>query len=176
MDPKIKKCRVEYWTEVLDLYRVVAQISGNLARTTDEISVDYVKNFLKKAKETGISLIAFDGMRIIGEIHAYKLEPKVFSHVLSDLTIAIHPDYQGKGIGRALFSALLVEIENNRKNILRVELISRESNSKAIKFYESLGFQQEGRLEKRIDSGDGNFEADIPMAWINPGFQKSQSI
>lgn len=172
MDPKIKKSRVEYWPEILDLYRLVAQVSGNLARISEEISGEYVKNFLKKSQDFGISMIAFEGMNIIGEIHAYKLEPKVFSHVLSELTIVVHPDFQGKGVGRALFSAFLTEVETRRHDILRVELISRESNKKAIQFYSTLGFQQEGRLEKRIDSGDGTFEADIPMAWINPKFRK----
>lgn len=172
MDPKIKKSRVEYWPEILDLYRLVAQVSGNLARISEEISGEYVKNFLKKSQDFGISMIAFEGMNIIGEIHAYKLEPKVFSHVLSELTIVVHPDFQGKGVGRTLFSAFLTEVETRRNDILRVELISRESNKKAIQFYSTLGFQQEGRLEKRIDSGDGTFEADIPMAWINPKFRK----
>lgn len=173
MDKKIKKARVEYWPEILQLYRSVAQISGNLARTSEEITGEYVKNFLKKSQETGLSLIAFDGMNIVGEIHAYKLEPKVFSHVLSELTIAVHPDFQGKGLGRALFSAFLAEVKTARPDILRVELISRETNKKAILFYQSLGFQQEGRLEKRIDSGDGTFEADIPMGWISPGYKKT---
>lgn len=172
MDPKIKKTRVEYWHEILELYRMVAKVSGNLARTSDELSEDYVRSFLRKSQITGLSLIAFDGMNIIGEIHAYKLEPKVFSHVLSELTIAVHPDFQGKGVGRALFSAFLEELATSRPDILRVELISRESNVKAIRFYESLGFKQEGRLEQRIDRGDGTFEADIPMAWINPNFSK----
>lgn len=172
MDAKIKKSKIEYWPEILALYRQVAQISGNLARSSEEISGEYVKNFLKKSQSTGISLIAFTGMNIVGEIHAYKLDLKVFSHVLSELTIAVHPDFQGKGIGRALFSTLLDEIKTSRREILRVELISRESNKKAIRFYESLGFRQEGRLENRIDSSGGIFEADIPMGWINPDFKK----
>lgn len=171
MEVKIKKSRGEYWPEILDLYRLVARLSGNLARTSDEISPEYVKNFLKRSQETGVSLIAFEGMNIVGEIHAYKLEPKVFSHVLCELTIAVHPDSQGKGLGRALFLAFLSEIRTKRPDILRVELIARESNQRAIQLYKSLGFKEEGRLEKRIDSGDGTFEADIPMAWINPVFK-----
>jgi ribosomal protein S18 acetylase RimI-like enzyme len=38
---------------------------------------------------------------------------------------------------------------------LRVELITRESNKKAIKFYESIGFVIEGRFGKRIKNADG---------------------
>jgi putative acetyltransferase len=52
-----------------------------------------------------------------------------------------------------------------------VELISRESNLKAISFYESLGFTREGKFEKRVRSNESEFEADIPMAWFNPNFK-----
>jgi len=40
-----------------------------------------------------------------------------------------------------------------------------------LKFYEMLGFIKEGRFEKRIASDGGGFEADIPMAWFNPGYR-----
>lgn len=168
----IRECKPEYWEEVLLLYQKVAAIPGGLARTPGEISEEYVREFQRKAKESGLSLIALSGMSFVGEIHAHKLQPLVFSHVLSELTIAVHPDFQGKGVGKALFSAFLEEVATSRPDILRVELISRESNVKAIRFYESLGFKKEGRFEQRIDRGDGTFEADIPMAWINPNFSK----
>jgi putative acetyltransferase len=166
----VRKSSPENWMEILELYRKVAAIPGGLARRPEELTEDYVREFLKKAMETGISLIAFQGIQLVGEIHSYKLTPRVFSHVLSELTIAVHPEFQGMGAGKALFTAFLQEVETNRPDILRVELISRESNLKAIRFYESLGFKREGRFEQRIDRGDGTFEADIPMAWINTQF------
>jgi len=57
-----------------------------------------------------------------------------------------------------------------RSDILRIELIARESNKKAIAFYQKLGFQIEGRLLNRIKTESG-FEADIPMAWMNDNYQ-----
>lgn len=170
MEAKIRTSRIEYWQEIWELYQAATSIPGGLARRSEEISANYVKNFLKKSKKSGISLLAFRGIQMVGEIHAYKLEPSVFSHVLSELTVVVHPDHRGKGIGRALFEALLHEVESSRNDILRVELIARESNARAIKFYETLGFKREGRLEQRINSSDGSFEADIPMAWFNPSF------
>ena len=50
--------------------------------------------------------------------------------------------------------------------VLRIELISRESNRKAIQFYESLGFRREGEFGSRIRNVDCSLESDIPMAWI----------
>ncbi len=85
---------------------------------------------------------------------------------MGDLTVAVDPEFQGKGIGRLLFSELFKELETNCPGILRVELIARESNTRAIHFYESLGFKQEGRFKKRIRSVNGGFEDDIFMAWL----------
>ena len=101
---------------------------------------------------------------IIAEIHCYKPVPKIFHHILSDLTVVVHPDFQGKGVGRIIFQHLL-ELSKNKPQVLRVELIARESNQRAIEFYKTLGFKIEGRMEKRIHS-NCSFEADIPMAYI----------
>jgi ribosomal protein S18 acetylase RimI-like enzyme len=148
-------------------YRAVAAVEGGLARTEDEITDEYLGNFLKKSLDTGVILVARqpETQQIIGEIHTYALGPKVFAHVLGELTIAVHPAHQGKGIGKALFTQLLAEISVNRPEILRVELIARESNQRAIELYQKLGFRIEGRLAGRIRGVDGGLEADIPMAW-----------
>ena len=150
------------------LYRAVAATEGGLARTQAEITDEYVAHFLAKAQASGIILVARPlGGPLIGEIHCYALGPRVFAHVLGELTIAVHPGYQGQGIGKALFTELLRRVEQERPNVLRVELIARESNRKAIAFYQKLGFQIEGRFTNRIRSVDNaGFEADIPMAWL----------
>jgi ribosomal protein S18 acetylase RimI-like enzyme len=153
---------------ILELYQDVAANPGGLARTRDEISANYCQGFTEKALKNGVWLVAIDPLtkRLIGSIHSYKLEPKVFSHVLSELTIAIHPDFQSKKVGKRLFLEFLDEVIINRADILRVELIARESNVNALRFYKSIGFKEEGRFLKRINSVGGGFEADIPMAWL----------
>jgi len=155
---------------IVALYRRVAAIKGGLARIDSEITRGYVENFVRQSLGTGFSLVArMDSVSpIVGEIHTYALGPQVFAHVLGELTIAVDPDHQGQGIGKALFTHLLDIIKKERPDILRVELIARESNRKALAFYQTLGFQIEGKMEGRIRSVDGSFEADIPMAWHRP--------
>lgn len=152
---------------ILELYRAVASVPGGLARTADEISGEYVSGFLEKSISNGVIVIGRDAgsRKIVGEIHGYRLGPSVFGHVLGDLTIAVDPGFQGRGIGRRIFAEFMRRVIEERPEIERVELIARESNAKAIRFYESLGFAVEGRLERRIRSG-GGYEADIPMAWL----------
>jgi putative acetyltransferase len=153
---------------ILYLYRAVAAIPGGLARTVEEITPEYAGHFLSRSLAAGVILIARhpESRTIVGEIHAWVPEPRVFSHVLGDLTIAIHPDVQGRGIGRQLVEGLLAVVVHQRPEIRRVELIARESNRKAIDLYRNLGFVEEGRLVDRIQGDGGGFEADVAMAWI----------
>lgn len=159
--------------KIFALYKAVAKMPGGIAREEDEITAAYIGSFMEKAAVSGIQLVLENPenpVELIAEIHCYKLGPRVFSHVLGELTIVVHPSFQGKGAGRALFKYLLNYIEEERRDIMRVELIARESNKKAISFYKSLGFEQEGRLEKRVCPPKGDYEADIPMAWFNRNF------
>ena len=112
-----------------------------------------------------------DSEQLIAEIHASKGKVHVFSHLMSDVTIAVHPDFQGKKIGRTLFTIFLEEVAQNRPDIGKIQLVTRESNLRAIHLYQSLGFKIEGRFEMQIRTTDGNYEADIPLGWQDPNFE-----
>ena len=171
---QVRKTTTADFEAIFNLYKKVATEIGGIARLEDEITEEYVENFISKSIQSGIQLVGFDPKHpdeILAEIHCNKPEPSVFSHVLSDTSIVVHPKVQGKGLGKLLFNRLLEEIRNARKDILRLELIVRESNHKAISFYRSINFRIEGRFERRIDSRNGKFEADIPMAWFNPDYE-----
>lgn len=154
---------------ILRLYRRVAAFPGGLARMQREIDETYVQNFVTRSLDNGVILVAENpDSHVVGEIHAYSPRLFCFAHVLSELTIAVDPDSQRSGIGRLLFQSLLDHVVDERADIDRVELIARESNEKALHFYESLGFRREGRLSGRIRNVDGSFESDIPMGWLRP--------
>lgn len=151
--------------DLLSLYKEVSQKTIGLIRQEDEISYEYVEEFLTFSIEKGISLVAEnESGEIIGEIHSYKNNIKAFSHVLSNLTIAVRPEHHSNGVGRSLFNELISYSRDHFPEIKRIELITRESNKKAINLYTSLGFKVEGCLKSRILRGDGTFENDIPMA------------
>jgi ribosomal protein S18 acetylase RimI-like enzyme len=157
------------------LYKeVVKGESSGLARNENEITDEYVSHFIKKSLATGLIIVVEhpdDPKQLIGEVHGYPSDVDTFKHVISDFTIAVHPEFQGKKIGRTLFTIFLEEVGKNRTDIGKVELFVRESNTKAIALYQSMGFLIEGRMEMRIKTARGLYEADIAMGWQNPNFE-----
>jgi ribosomal protein S18 acetylase RimI-like enzyme len=169
-----RTAQFEDWPKVKALHFEVSKQKNGIARWEDEVTDEYVQKFMEKVIASGIMIVgehpdAPDA--IIAEIHATQPDIRVFNHLMTDLTIAVHPDFQGKKIGRTLFTIFLEEIATNRPDIGKVELVTRESNERALSLYQSLGFSIEGRLEMRIKTPDGNYEADIPMGWQNPNFE-----
>ena len=153
--------------KVVALYRAASNAGGGLARRPEEIDASTVRPFLQRAAQDGVSRAAFapDGT-LVGEIHALRMAPKQFEHVLTDLTVAVHPDWQGKGLGSLLFMALINAAKLMDPRIERIELMAREGNDGAIRLYERLGFKIEGRFAGRVHLPDGTIEDDIAMAML----------
>ena len=57
--------------------------------------------------------------------------------------IAVHPKYQGKGIGRAMMQKI-IDLADNWLMLVRLELTVYTDNHRAIALYKSLGFEIEG--------------------------------
>jgi putative acetyltransferase len=151
---------------LLSLYQAVARQAGSLARRVEEIDVAYIRGFVEKAQQSGVQLVALDAEGLCADIHASRPQPRDFQHVLGDLTVVVHPRAQGQGLGRRLFTAFLEHVRHRETGVTRVELITRESNARARKLYESLGFQLEGRLKARVRHPDGSLEDDLFYAWL----------
>lgn len=160
--------KVDDTKAVFDLLRTIASKPNGFVRLEEEISLAFIEKTLKRAEHGGLAMGAIErgSGRFLGVITSRKLALKAFEHILSSVTIGVHPDYQKKGVGRRLFVDFLEHVTMQREDILRVELIARDSNEKMIEFYESMGFKREGRFEKRVRNADGTFEADVPMGWI----------
>jgi ribosomal protein S18 acetylase RimI-like enzyme len=173
LDYTIEKTTIHLLLPLFELYKDVAEKSGGIIRRYDEISIAYIKDSLSNSLESGISLVAVAGdKQIWGEIHAYQTGLKAFGHILENLTIVVAPHAQSKGIGKALFIAFLEEVKHNFNHILKVQLYVREKNTKAVQFYESLGFRIEGKLIDQILNANGSLETPLVMAWFNPHWEQ----
>jgi ribosomal protein S18 acetylase RimI-like enzyme len=162
----IRKAVAVDHARIVALYRAVAAVPGGIARTPDEVTDAYVAGFMRKASEDGVEFVAEMDGEIVGEIHASRVGIVSLDTLLTDLTIAVAPAAQGKGVGRALFQALLAEVRENMPYIVRVELFARSSNVRARALYESLGFVEEGRLRARVRDAKGELETDTIMGWV----------
>ena len=166
----IRRGRLDDAPAIRELYRAVAAAPGGIARTPDEVTTEYVAEFLASSLRRGVLLVAqlpaLEGLA--GELHAWRSGLHVFDHVLGELTVAVHPSAQGLGVGRRLFDALIDIVTRELPAVSRIELVTQESNERALRLYESVGFRREGRLVGRIRAPGGGLEADIPMAWLRP--------
>lgn len=103
-------------------------------------------------------------------IHAVSDNPRK-KHVCS-LGISITQGYQGRGVGRALMTACL-DFADHWANYARVELTVHADNTRAIKLYESLGFQHEGRL-RDFSFREGGYVDALFMGRLTPALQAAQ--
>lgn len=80
----------------------------------------------------------------------------------ASLGIMVLPQYQGQGVGRALMEALL-DLADRWLLLVRVELGVYPDNTRAIRLYESLGFQREG-VKRKAAIRNGEYVDEVMMA------------
>ncbi len=83
-----------------------------------------------------------------------------------EVFLFIHDDYWGRGLGRALLSALL-DLADNWYGLTRVGLETATHNTRAIAMYEAHGFQREG-LKRADVINNGRLEDSLVMGRIRP--------
>lgn len=159
---------------ILELYQTVVRQSRGIIRIPTEVTFEYIEDFVIKSLRTGLCYIVNDPdnkERILAELHAYQYGIAAFRHILTDLTIVVHPTFQGQKIGKLIFTHFLNQVAEKMPHILRVELFVREENVKAVEFYQKLGFVEEGRHQHKIKNQDNSLETPIEMTWFNPQYK-----
>ena len=69
------------------------------------------------------------------------------AHVAELNMVCTHPDFGGRGVGRALTEAV-IDLADNWLNLRRLGLIVFADNPRAIGLYEKLGFEHEGVMRE----------------------------
>jgi len=100
-----------------------------------------------------------------------RLPLRMLRHV-AVLGIGVHPEAQGRGLGRALLTHLLAWARDHRDpdgdRVIRVELYTRADNHRALALYRALGFELEGTRRAFVRRDDGALVDDCMMALIFP--------
>jgi ribosomal protein S18 acetylase RimI-like enzyme len=135
----IRKATLKDVEQIYNLYKIVAKHNpGNLTQEEDEITTYYVEKMVKNGLERGLILVTEREGQIIGYFKAFTSEFRNMAHILSDLTLMIHPNYQKIGYGSMLFKKSLEEITKNMRHIYQTEFTTGMQN---ILFYKKFGFE-----------------------------------
>jgi putative acetyltransferase len=148
------------------LLALMRRAQGGLGRLPDEMDLPWMEEALSGALDGGLALGAWEVSRLVGMIKASRMPSVQFEHVLWDLTVAVAPEAQGRGIAHKLFLEMIANASTLTPRVERIELVVREGLTHAIRLYERVGFRLEGRFERRFRLPDGTYEADLPMALL----------
>jgi len=99
--------------------------------------------------------------KIVGDAEVKQLAPKRCAHV-GVMAVGVHPEFQRRGIGRALMQHLIDHAKAH--GLRRLELNVRSDNHAAQALYRGLGFHHEGTRTKFIALDDGTLIDDYTMA------------
>lgn len=168
----IRKATVDDLPQLTELYQEVARISQGIARTEGEVSEQYISTLYHQTSKQGLMLVGVEEetSELVAEMHASRYALRIFEHILTSLTIVVKPTFQGRGVGKSLFTAFLREVDDKWPEVGRIELESRSTNQKSIGLYKSLGFVQEGRMVNKTRNADGRYEDSLLLARTKPNF------
>jgi RimJ/RimL family protein N-acetyltransferase len=139
---------------VLHLLRSVAAETDHLSREPDEVrmTVEEEAAFLRQRLEspTDLLLVVEVDDRIVasGSLDGSTLSR--FGHATT-LGMAVLREFWGLGVGRALLESLISWADS--RGIVRIALEVLETNDRAIRLYELVGFETEGRLRAHRKHG-----------------------
>jgi L-phenylalanine/L-methionine N-acetyltransferase len=100
-----------------------------------------------EASENFFNLVAVVDERVVGMVGVETFPTRPRRRHVGRIGISVAAEWQGKGVGTALMSAV-VDLADNWLNLTRLELEVYADNANAIRLYEKLGFVYEGTLRQ----------------------------
>jgi RimJ/RimL family protein N-acetyltransferase len=154
-----------------DLSELRLQIDGeteNLDREKGEAFIDVpgFEHMIKMDTEShrNLFLVAVVDDRIVGFSRCEGIYLNRFSHKV-EFGVCVLKDFWGYGIGKNLLKESISWADSN--GIKKITLSVLETNDKAIKLYQNLGFEIEGVLKKDKILSDGKYYNTIIMGRYN---------
>lgn len=129
-------------------YETAAAQEGLLAAQPREVPVEAFRAKIKRLQSRGLYVVLEKEGEPVGHLILEPLELMATRHV-AQLTIVVHPGQTGQGYGRMLMEHA-ISWARQSPTVEKIELRVRSTNPRAIRLYESLGFEVEGVLKRRI--------------------------
>jgi GNAT superfamily N-acetyltransferase len=149
------------------LYAWLCKVDKFLAKQYKlEDLIDNKAQWLYNLDKNKITVLSLHDDKIIGTATLILNEPGSRASHVASFGIAIHPDFQRKGLGKRLI-ATLEQIARDR-GIKKIEVNFYEGNSAAA-LYQSLNYDFEGRRLKKGRLNDGTYVDEILLSkFIGP--------
>ncbi|PAD21617.1 GNAT family N-acetyltransferase [Terribacillus saccharophilus] len=123
---------------------------------------DFEELIMTDQKElNNLCLVACDKQQVIGYCRCEGNKLKRLSHQVT-FGIVIMKDYWGYGLGRQMLEMIIAWSEEQK--IHKINLSVSASNKRAIRLYETYGFQIEGCLKDDKRLRDGEYHDTLLMA------------
>jgi ribosomal protein S18 acetylase RimI-like enzyme len=145
----IRKMKAADRTALSAILKKTPEFTKEEARVALEIIDDYLENGTKSGY---FITVAVADSAVVGYI-CYGARP-LTSGTWDMYWAAIHPQYQGKGIGRSLFKAAENHIAKSGGRIMMIETSSKPGYEKTIAFHHSLGYEDVCLIEDFYSIGD----------------------
>jgi putative acetyltransferase len=113
-----------------------------------------------------LMLVAVREGAVIGCAGLHAVGPAVRRRHAMALGVSVAVNAQGQGVGRALMAALL-DYADQWGHVLRIELTVYTDNERAIRLYESFGFESEGTM-RAYALRAGQYVDVVAMARLHP--------
>ncbi len=129
------------------LYKIFTQ--PGVIRGTVQLPYPSAESWRKKLENPPpdlYSLVACAEGEVVGNLGLSVTSRPRRRHV-GALGMAVHDDWQGRGVGSALMEAA-IELSENWLNLTRLELTVYTDNLPVLKLYEKFGFVREGTLQR----------------------------
>lgn len=145
--------------EELNMYKQKAAETPFLSRGKDDVFPtveDFAENYEYYLEDDrNCYLVAVYNDKIVGSAHLDYCSNKKRSKHKCDIDLGVLKDYWGLGIGGKLMQTLIDVAQ--KSNFEQVELCVASKNDRAIKMYESFGFEKFGVMPRAMKYEDGTY-------------------
>jgi phosphinothricin acetyltransferase len=130
-----------HWQAVRDIYESGIATGNATFQTEAPGWEDWDKGHVKNCR-----LVAIAGDKVLGWAALSAVSSRCVYAGVAEVSVYIHPEARGKGVGLQLLEALILESEANNYWTLQAGIFPE--NTASIALHEKLGFRQVGRREK----------------------------
>lgn len=128
---------------------------------TDVFSVERTAAWLADPDPGTMPIVAEHAGQVVGSITLRPIHPGAFVQHLREVSITLHRDWRGNGLGSALIRAAAAWARATGIEMLLLGVL--DTNPRARALYTRLGFRETGYIPRFVKYPDGRYAGDTQM-------------